>query len=102
MQVGEGCRPRIRLPITSAVLLRLREAWEDSAYAHDSIMLRAACNICFFGFLRSGEITVSGTDKWDAVGTLMLEDVALERELCKGSEGCAVEGWCCELRIVRP
>ena len=32
----------------------------------------------FFGFLRSGEITVSGTDKWDAAGTLMLEDVALD------------------------
>ena len=78
VQVGEGRRPRIRLPITPAVLLRLREAWKDSAYAHDSIMLWAACTVCFFGFLRSGEITVSVTDKWDAAGTLMLEDVALD------------------------
>lgn len=51
-------RPDSWLPITPAILRTLRWFWEREPHNPDSIMLWEACCTCFFGFLRSGEITV--------------------------------------------
>lgn len=50
--------PMCAKPITPPLLLAMRSFWERDKHNVDNIMLRAACCTCFFGFLRSGEITV--------------------------------------------
>ncbi len=54
------------LPITPPILRRLKLVWERMSSQHDALMLLAAACICFFGFLRSGEIVVpseTGSDQ---------------------------------------
>ena len=46
-----------RLPITPAILRKLLVVWNQQPSNPYNIMLWAACTTCFFGFLRSGEIT---------------------------------------------
>ena len=49
-----------RLPITPELLRKIRLVWVAGSghSSWDNIMMWAACLLCFFGFLRSGEITV--------------------------------------------
>lgn len=42
----------------------------DGGSKWDHIMLWAACLLCFFGFLRSGEITVPSNSMFDNVAIL--------------------------------
>ena len=71
-------RPRPRLPVTPAILRLLRQFWEREQHNPDHIMLWAACCTCFFGFLRSGEITVPSAKEYDAGCHLSEGDVALD------------------------
>lgn len=71
-------RPRQRLPITPPILRNLREVWERDSLARDNIMLWAACCMCFFGFLRSGEVTVPSMVRYDAEAHLSEGDVRLD------------------------
>ena len=43
-------------------------------------MLWAACCLCFFGFLRSGEVTVPSLKEYDSEGHLSVGDVALDSQ----------------------
>ncbi len=74
----KGLLPRPRLPITPSILLGLRRVWERDAHDYKSIMLWAACTTCFFGFLRSGELTAPSAHDFDPGYHLLLEDVALD------------------------
>ena len=64
-----------RLPI---ILLMLRGVWEASSKHHNSIMLWVACCLCYFGFLRSGEITVPSESSYDSGEYLNFSDVAMD------------------------
>ena len=66
-----------RLPITPELLFRIRQMWSaaDGSSKWDNIMLWAACLLCFFGFLRFGEITVPA---FDERAHLSFSDVAVD------------------------
>ena len=69
---------RSRLPITPAILRSLRSELDKNPTKWDCIMLWAACCTCFFGFLRSGEITVPSQNDYDSSAHLSHGDVAFD------------------------
>ena len=69
---------RIKMPVTPKILLQMRAVLAKSAREPDNIMLWAACAMCFFGFLRSGEISTPSSSKYDSTVHLMVEDVQVD------------------------
>ncbi len=56
----QGRRQRQRKPMTVEVLEVLRTSWSATPGGIDAKMLWAAATLAFFGFMRSGELTVPG------------------------------------------
>ena len=70
--------PRNRLPITPTILGQLHGIWvshQDRAYG---AMIWAAASTCFFGFFRSGEITIPSVSSYDPQSHLSWGDVAVD------------------------
>ena len=49
---------RARLPITPEVLMDLKRVWQKAEDREEARLLWAASSLCFFGFLRSEEVTM--------------------------------------------
>ena len=73
-----GQQKQTRLPITPAILMKLRQVWDKQAKEWDNVMLWAACCLGFFGFLRSGEFTAPKSDEFDPGQHLSFTDVAVD------------------------
>ena len=69
---------RIRLPITFSILSGIKKVWEDEGVDHDRLLMWAAATVCFFGFFRSGEITVPSAAAFDPTIHLSWGDVAVD------------------------
>ena len=68
----------MRLPITTEVLRAMQRSWSKDPYDYCNIMLWAASTICFFGFFRSGEITVPSSSRFDSSCHLTLKDLSVD------------------------
>ena len=66
-----------RLPITPNHLVKMTEVWDKLPNTFDGKMLWGAASLCFFGFFRSGEITISSDSSYDKGAHLSYEDVAV-------------------------
>ncbi len=77
-QAKKHSSTRIRLPITPPIICRIGEVWEAQGLSRDHIMLWAAVTLSFFGFLRSGEVTVPSDAAFDPAVHLTLEDVKID------------------------
>lgn len=69
---------RTRLPVTPDILLKMRKVLERDSKEHDAIMILAACCLCYFGFLRAGEISVPSETAYDKGEHLNLSDVSVD------------------------
>ena len=67
-----------RLPITPALLRKMKVVWQADSDRVDKEMLWAACTLCFFGFFRSGEIVIPTAGSFDAGAHLTFNDVAVD------------------------
>lgn len=67
-----------RLPVTPAILLKLYSVLEHDPTNFDNIMIWAASLVCFFGFLRSGEITIPSASAYDASTHLNPSDISVD------------------------
>ena len=72
-----------RLPITPEILLRLKNYWSTSTelQGRDTKMLWGACCLCFFGFLRSGEVVSPTESSYDPEATLCYSDVCIDSHI---------------------
>jgi len=73
-----GKAPRPRLPITPAILRRLKRSWVDKDHSFCSVMLWAASIVTFFSFCRLGEITVEDENKYDPAAHLSFHDISVD------------------------
>ena len=69
---------KIRLPITPAILIKLKKHWTPRKSDPDIIMLWAAAVLCFFGFFRAREITIPTVSGFDHSKYLAWGDVATD------------------------
>lgn len=69
---------KVRLPITPAILRKIHTHWSPRASDPDIIMLWAAATLCFFGFFRSGEVTVPTLSGYQPSTHLSWGDVAVD------------------------
>ena len=76
MTASRSARPR--LPITPGILRQLRQFWQARPNRHDALMLWAAACMCFFGFLRAGEVVVPSESEYDPSVHLSQGDVRVD------------------------
>ena len=69
---------RPRLPMTPEVLAKIKAIWGKDPSKFDHAMLWAACCLCYFAFLRSGEITVPSESAYDSSTHLNMGDVSVD------------------------
>ena len=69
---------RTRLPITLPLLAQLRRSWLASRSGGDALMLWAAASMCFFSFLRVGEVVVPSDSAFDPSIHLTAKDVSVD------------------------
>ena len=75
-----GMPTRARLPITPAVLEKLRPSWNQDPANPRHIMLWTACCVAYFGFLWSGELTVAESGEFDPGQHLTIGDVKVDNK----------------------
>ena len=77
---AEAGRPprRPRLPITPPILERIRSLWNGRPTRAEYVMPWAAVTLCFFGFFRSGEVTVPSREAFETRVHLGWGDVAID------------------------
>ena len=68
---------RVRLPITPAILDRLRAHWEATQHK-ERLVLWAVSALCFAGFFRLGELLPSSKAQADQQGRLLWGDIAVD------------------------
>ena len=73
-----GQTARTRLPITVQILRDLKAVWPVAPDQFNASMLWAASCMCFFGFLRTGEIVVPSDTEYDKNVHLSVEDVLVD------------------------
>ncbi len=74
---GRNC-PTRKLPITPFILRQFKKLWLPHQHDYHYVMLWAVCCCCFFGFFRSGELTVPSFASYDVASHLGPQDISVD------------------------
>ena len=77
-EADKGVGKRESLPISPSMLVQLKQVWSSSGHTHDTKMIWAACTMCFFAFLRAGEMTVPNDQAFDESVHLSVNDIDVD------------------------
>lgn len=66
-----------RLPITPDLLRKMKQSWQGGDRQNSS-MLWAASTLCFFGFFRAGEITLTTESSFEDGAHLTFDDISVD------------------------
>ena len=77
-QAKQDSQLKPHLPITPTILLQLWKVWDLHPSDKNCITLWAASCICFFDFMRTGELTVPSDTAYDASTHLSVKDVSVD------------------------
>ena len=77
-EAERGMGKRQRLPISPAILNRLWGVCSEHKEDYNTKMIWAACWLCFFVFLRAGEMTVPSDNEFDEAVHLRIKDIAVD------------------------
>ena len=78
VEAEKGVTKRERLPISPNILTQLKQAWSPSGHTHNTKMNWAASTLCFFAFLRAGEMTIPDGQQFDESAHLSVKDIAVD------------------------
>ena len=78
VQAEGGSKAKECLPITPHILRQLHEVWAPKRKEWDTKLIWAASTLCFFGFLRVGEMTTPSTSHFDPEAHLCIADIAVD------------------------
>ena len=78
VQAEGGSTIKERLPITPHIHGRLREVWAPKGDKWDTKMIWAAATLCFFGFMRVGELTMPRASLYDPDVHLCVADITVD------------------------
>ena len=73
-----GLAPRRKLPVTPVILRQLKLVWSKAGSDYEQTLLWATSLVCFFGFLRAGEVTLKTKETFDPSYHISFEDVAAD------------------------
>ena len=77
-QGKEGQATRRKLPITPKILRLMRAQWNAAGFKYIETMLWAAATVCFFGFMRAGELTTPDKGSFGPSQHLTMSDLATD------------------------
>ena len=80
MRASTSDYTRLRLPITPAILHKIKEQWTPKIRERDTMMLWSAVTLCFFVFFRSGELTVPSITAYNEASHLSWGDISLDTQ----------------------
>ena len=72
---------KARLPITPFILRQVWRTANKNEPSQDTLMLWAAMNMCFFGFLQAGEVCTPSAVSYDPSWHLCVQDLALDSHI---------------------
>ena len=67
-----------RLPVTPTLLIKMYSSLRSNPHDFNNIMIWAASLVCFFGFMRSGEITIPSQSAYDPTVHLNFADISVD------------------------